>query len=171
MKSFRREKDGAVSAVFEPEEVELLVQLATQSAALADAARSGADLLGDPALIRLLPDAYPGDPAASAEFRRFTTDSLAEHKATNARIIVESLAGAEQLGGRRGRVEVRLDAAAATAWLRATTDIRLVIGARLGIVQDGDEGEVHDTETALLRAAFDWLAWLQETLVLAVMPR
>ena len=43
MKSFRREKDGSVSAVLEPEEVELLVQLATESAALADAARAGAD--------------------------------------------------------------------------------------------------------------------------------
>ncbi|GAA1443003.1 DUF2017 domain-containing protein [Leifsonia poae] len=166
MKAFRRERDGSVSAVLEPEEVELLVQLATESAALADAARAGAGLQADPALIRLLPDAYPGDPAASAEFRRFTADGLAERKATNARVVVETLASAGA-----GRIEVRLDTAASTSWLRAITDIRLVIGARLGIVQDGDEGDVHDTESALMRAAYDWLAWVQESLVNALTPR
>ncbi|MFI5060231.1 MAG: DUF2017 domain-containing protein [Actinomycetales bacterium] len=163
MRDFRRERDGCVSALFEPEEVEIVVQLATESAALARAAQDGADLRQDPALIRLLPDAYPDDPAASAEFRRFTTSGLAERKALNARLVVESLARPAN-----GGVEVRLDEAGAAAWLRALTDIRLVLGARLGIVQDGDEGEIHDDETALMRAAFDWLAYVQDSLVMAL---
>ena len=166
MRMFRREKDGSVSATFEPDEVEIIVQLAAESAVLAEAARSGTELQSDPALIRLLPDAYPDDPVASAEFRRFTNDGLAERKAINARLVVESLAS---LGD--GRVEVRLDEVGSTAWLRAITDIRLVLGARLGIVQDGDEGDIHDGETALLRAVYDWLAGVQESLVHALSAR
>jgi hypothetical protein len=166
MRDFRRENDGFLSAVFEPEEVEIVVQLATESAALARAAQEGAELRADPALIRLLPDAYPDDPTASAEFRRYTTSGLAERKALNAQLVVESLA---QQG--HGAVEVRLDEAGSSAWLRAITDIRLVIGARLGIVQDGDEGDIHDEEAALMRAVFDWLAYVQESLVLALSGR
>ena len=163
MRDFRRERDGHVSAVFEAEEVEIVVQLAAESAALARAAQDGADLRNDPALIRLLPDAYPDDPAASAEFRRFTTSGLAERKALNARLVVESLARPAN-----GEVEVRLDEAGAAAWLRALTDIRLVLGARLGIVQDGDEGEIDDDESALMRAVFDWLAYVQDSLLQAL---
>jgi hypothetical protein len=166
MRDFRRENDGCLSAVFEPEEVEIVVQLATESAALARAAQEGAELRADPALIRLLPDAYPDDPDASAEFRRYTTSGLAERKALNAQLVVESLA---QQGN--GPVEVRLDEAGSSAWLRAITDIRLVIGARLGIVQDGDEGDIHDEESALMRAVFDWLAYVQDSLVLALSAR
>lgn len=152
-----------MSAVFEPEEVAVVVQLATESSALARAAQDGAELRNDPALIRLLPDAYPDDPVASAEFRRFTTSGLAERKVLNARLVVESLARPAH-----GAIEVRLDEAGATAWLRALTDIRLVLGARLGIVQDGDDGEIHDDESALMRALFDWLASVQDSLVLAL---
>nr|WP_223690150.1 DUF2017 family protein [Leifsonia poae] len=152
--------------MFEPEEVDIVVQFAAESAALADAARTGGQLLIDPALIRLLPDAYPDDPAASAEFRRYTTDGLAERKALNARIVIESLSRAGT-----GRVEVRLDDAGSAAWLRTITDIRLVLGARLGIVQDGDEGDIHDEGSALLRAVFDWLAFVQDSLVVALTPR
>jgi hypothetical protein len=160
MRDFRREADGMICAIFEPEEVEIVVQLAAEGADLAEAARQGTELRSDPALIRLLPDAYPDDAAASAEFRRFTTDGLAERKAVNARLVIESLAAPGH-----GQVEVRLDEAGSTAWLRAITDIRLVIGARLGIVQDGDEGDIHDEESALLRAVFDWLAYVQDSLV------
>jgi hypothetical protein len=166
MRDFRRENDGCVSAVFEPEEVEIVVQLATESGELARAAQDGVELRADPALIRLLPDAYPDDPAASAEFRRYTTGGLAERKALNAQLVIETLARRDH-----GPVEVRLDEAGSTAWLRAITDIRLVIGARLGIVQDGDEGDIHDDESALMRAVFDWLAYVQDSLVAALSAR
>jgi len=71
-------------------------------------------------------------------------------------------------GSARGRIEVRLDAQEATAWMRAIGDIRLVLASRLGIVEDGDDGDVHDDETAMLRAIYDWLAFVQDTLVGAV---
>lgn len=169
MKPFRRARDGAIVAVFEREEADVIARLAAESAELVESVRSGVDPASDPALLRLLPDAYPEDAEASAEFRRFTTDGLAERKSLNAVTVVESLSAAHA-SGKAGRVEVRLDADDASAWMRAVGDIRLVLAARLGIVEDGDDGEVHDEESALLRAIYDWLAYVQDTLVGALMP-
>lgn len=68
-------------------------------------------------------------------------------------------------------MDVTLDEAQATAWLRCLTDIRLVLAARLGIVQDGDEGDLHDEESQIRRTVFDWLAVVQESLVLSLSRR
>ncbi|WP_374006971.1 DUF2017 domain-containing protein [Leifsonia sp. LS-T14] len=164
---FRRRKDGRVIGRFRQEEAQLLTSLAEESVELARAAADPDAPAGhDPALRRLLPDAYPGDPEASAEFRRFTAAGLADRKEANARVVIESLAQREG-----DPVEAVLDEAQATAWLRAITDIRLVLAARLGILEDGDEGDIHDQETALQRAVYDWLAAVQEFLVLALQSR
>jgi hypothetical protein len=163
---FRRHRDGTVSARFPEDEADLLTSLAEQSIALAQAA-ADPDADGfDPALDRLLPDAYPDDPEASAEFRRFTAAGLAERKQASAQAMVESLSRREN-----GMAVAVLDAAQVTAWLRTITDIRLVLAARLGIHEDGDEGDIHDEDSALQRAVYDWLAGVQELLVLAVQPR
>ncbi|MGH1522776.1 DUF2017 family protein [Leifsonia sp. L25] len=119
-------------------------------------------------MARLLPDAYPDDPEASAEFRRFTAERLAESKARNAQLVIASLSGPADDGAPDGAVDVRLDADQAQAWLRALTDIRLGLAAGLGIEEDGDEGDVHDLESATRRAVYDWLAAVQEFLVLAL---
>lgn len=164
MRPFHPAGEGRVTARFRPAEAELLLRLATDAAELAMQAADGDDeLRADPALIRLMPDAYPGDPAASAEFRRFTSDGIAERKALNARIVVECLARSDT-----SRIDITLDEAQATAWLRCLTDIRLVLAARLGIVQDGDEGDLHDEESQLRRTVYDWLAVVQDSLVLAL---
>jgi Domain of unknown function (DUF2017). len=63
---------------------------------------------------------------------------------------------------------VRLDGEQAQAWLRALTDIRLALAAELGIEHDGDEGDIHDLESATRRAVYDWLAAVQEFLILAL---
>ncbi len=161
MNGFHADRSGCVVGTFASEEAALLVQLAGESAELVDRARHTDEHFTDPAVIRLLPDAYPDDPAASAEFRRFTTDGLAQRKILNARIVVEMLATSDG----SDPIVVTLDEVASLAWLRAITDIRLVLGVRLGIVEDGDDGDIHDDETALLRALYDWLAFLQETLL------
>ncbi|AAT89165.1 hypothetical protein ATY41_05950 [Leifsonia xyli subsp. xyli] len=163
MRPFRRTRDGTLRARFEPDEAEILARLAAETAELAvDAASGAGDPREDPAFIRLLPDAYSGDAEASAEFRRFTAGGLAERKALTAQVVMETL------GGGSGAIEVRLDAPQAAAWLRTLTDIRLVLAARLGIVQDGDEGDIHDADSAFRRAVYDWLAGVQESLVLAL---
>lgn len=164
---FRRRRDGRVTARFEAEEAQLLLSLAEEAVDLARAAAAPENTIADPALGRLLPDAYPDDPEASAEFRRFTAPGLADRKEASARTVMETLAAAP--GG--GRVEVVLDEAQATAWLRTITDLRLVLAARLGIREDGDEGDVHDESSAMQRAVYDWLAGVQELLVFALRPR
>jgi hypothetical protein len=157
--------DGSVRARFEPEEVDLLLRLAAEAAELAASAAAlpEEEALADPALVRLLPDAYPGDPEKSAEFRRFTADGIAERKALNARTVVESLARPDD-----GPVEARLDPAQATAWLRCITDIRLILAARLDIVQDGDVGDLSDERAVFQRAVYEWLAEVQDSLVVAL---
>ena len=165
MRPFRADRHGAVRARFEAGEAEVLRRFAAAAAERAERAasetRDGAP--ADPTLTRLLPDAYPDDPEASAEFRRFTAERLEESKAQNARTVIDSLSGPAE-----GTVEVRLDSAQAQAWLRALTDIRLALAADLGIEHDGDEGDIHDLESATRRAVYDWLAAVQEFLILAL---
>ena len=127
----------------------------------------------DPVLQRLLPNAYPDDPEAAADFRRYTEDGLRDGKVSAATSVVAAL---EEAGLPSGSVEadgdfvidVELDEPAADAWLRAFTDVRLALAVRLG-VEEGDEerwaalpdddpaGQAHDV--------YEWVGYLQETLV------
>ncbi|SEI16161.1 MULTISPECIES: DUF2017 domain-containing protein [unclassified Leifsonia] len=165
MTPFRRRRDGRVSASFQPAEAQLLLSLAEEAVELARAAAATENGETDPALRRLLPDAYPDDPEASAEFRRFTAAGLADRKERNARVLMDSLAAPSDHA-----VRVVLDEDQASAWLRTITDVRLVLASRLGIHEDGDEGHIHDEESAMQRAVYDWLAGVQELLVLALRP-
>ena len=133
----------------------MLTQLASQVAELLE---TRADTSPDAALKRLLPEAYRGDPEASAEFRRFTSDDLAGRKVANARVLIESVRDA---AAATSATRVTLDAAEAQAWIRALTDIRLSIGARLGIETDDavlDQGEP-------MVEVYNWLGFAQESLV------
>jgi hypothetical protein len=109
----------------------------------------------DPAVARLLPSAYPDDEEAAAEFRRFTSDDLTARKLANARRVLDDLAppAAE-----------RLDQAAQQSWLRTLTDLRLVLGSRLGVTADGPAPS-DDPQVLVMHDVFDWLGYLQESLV------
>ncbi len=104
----------------------------------------------DAAIARLLPDAYP-DAESSSEFRQLTERSLVQRKIEAARLCIESL----------GSPRTVLDPTSVRAWLRTLTDLRLTIAARLGIESDGDTG----SRDARLTAAYDWLGYLQGTLL------
>ncbi|MET4781428.1 DUF2017 domain-containing protein [Glaciihabitans sp. UYNi722] len=154
MKAFRR-KGTSFRAEFEPVEASMLASLAGQVAELVEA-RSGNEQ--DPAVLRLLPDAYPGDVEASDEFRRFTADGLAERKVANAGVLAASVAEA---AAATSATRVLIDAQQAQAWVRALTDIRLTVAARLGIEKDEDVG----ADDPLLRDLYDWLGFVQGSLV------
>ncbi|GAB3035528.1 hypothetical protein GCM10027052_11810 [Parafrigoribacterium mesophilum] len=161
MKAFRRDRDGTLSARFSAQERAVLLSLAGQVAGLlSDRHTAG----GDPALSRLLPDAYRGDPDAAAEFRRFTEDSLADRKIQNAMVVADSLEAATSSAV---PVDVTLDASMVQSWLRCLTDIRLTVAARLGIDADGDEGG-DDDESLMLRDVYDWLGFVQGSLIEAL---
>jgi hypothetical protein len=122
-----------------------------------------AEVPDDPVLARLLPDAYRDDPEASGEFRRYTEQGLRSGKIAAARTVLATL---PQGGGR-----IRLSEPEAQAWLRALNDVRLALGTRLGVTDDFDE-QVTDLEADDPRSAYvgvyQWLAFLQETLVHAL---
>jgi hypothetical protein len=84
----------------------------------------------DPALERLFPDGYRDDAPAAAELRRFTEDDLRAGKVERLRHLYAAVPA--------GGGEVRLDDAGADAWLRALTDLRLVLGVRLDVEADTD---------------------------------
>lgn len=116
----------------------------------------------DPALLRLLPDADSADPQRSAEFRRLTERDLRETKLHSIRIALHSL------GQHPGPIE--LDREAAGAWMRALTDVRLVLASRVGITSDedaerllGGDPELGETGEAIL-SLYELTTWLQEHL-------
>lgn len=162
MKAFRRAGDDVV-ARFDLDDAELLATLARQVAVLiADRGEPG----DDPVLDRLLPDAYRDNAEHAAEFRRFTESELGDQKIANALVISESLEVPP--GGKN--VTVRLDAGDAMAWLRALTDIRLALGARLALNDDGvpTAGTPDADQSSLTYAIYSWLSAVQESLVRAV---
>jgi hypothetical protein len=122
----------------------------------------------DPALDRLLPTANREDDEAAAEFRRLTETGLRQRKA-----------GALQTAADLFRAEdkIRLDDAQAQAVLTALTDVRLVLGERMGLRTDEDvevleEAAQHldpDDPLGYALAVYDFLTWLQETLASAML--
>lgn len=138
----------------------MLSSLAAQVSELLES-RSARD--SDPAMLRLLPDAYPDDADASAEFRRFTANGLAERKVANASHVVADLAAASRA---TSATAVKVDAQAAQAWLRTLTDIRLTIASRLGIESDDDEPLLSGgMDQPALVDLYDWLGFVQGSLV------
>lgn len=164
----------------------------------------------DAVLRRLLPDGYAadvGEPDSVTEFRRLTENGLRRTKSTRARAVLESLAeqppdpvpepdgdrGGDGDGDGGEPVTVRLEPAAAQAWLTVLTDLRLALATRLGIETEEDAAELDalaQEQLSRLRRArrrlrgarppadgdprvgvyqvYSWLGLLQESLVAAL---
>ena len=119
----------------------------------------------DPALARLFPDAYLDDAEASAQFRRFTERTMREAKLAHASTALETL--------RRSGEKVTLTGDEASAWLGALNDVRLALGTRLGITEEGMQELAalpEDDPRSATFHVYDWLTFLQESLVRSVMP-
>jgi hypothetical protein len=160
VKAFRSTPDGIV-ARFDHSDARLLANLATQVAGLL-AERDEHEV--DPAITRLLPDGYRDSEANAAEFRRFTEEELADDKIRRALGMAELLSPDT---GPEESVRLTLDHPTALDWMRSLTDIRLALGARLGIVDD-TSAIIVDEESQFTLAIFNWLGHLQYTLVKAV---
>ena len=124
----------------------------------------------DPVLARLFPTAYPDDEEAAGDFRRFTESALRDGKAGAAASIIDALedAGLPPEPEDGLFIDVELSDAAAMTWMRSFTDMRLAIATRLG-VEEGDEDYwlslPDDDPRAQVHDIYDWLGFLQETLV------
>ena len=176
MGAFRRERSG-VTLRLEPEQAGLLRELLGQLLELlGDPEPSSTDPLAaavgigtatappqDPALARLLPDAYTDDPAAASDFRRYTEPDLRRSKREAAQRALATLPATRKR---------RLGEEEAQAWLRALNDLRLALGTRLGVSEDLDRmlADLPEDDPRLYSfAVYDHLTYLQESLVQALM--
>jgi hypothetical protein len=132
-----------------PDELEMLLGLS-----------ANAELPDDPVLARLLPDAYSDDPQASAEFRRYTEESLRSSKINSAQAVLASLPA--------GGGDVVLSEPECQQWLRSLNDVRLALGVRLGITEEDEDLtenlSVNDPRSAYIWV-YQWLAYLQDSLI------
>jgi len=186
----RHRRSGSIIATFTGFEADLLRSLAGQLVELLrnesaapverDSLEAMLDFSGpttepeDPVLARLFPSAYRDDEEAAGDFRRFTESTLRDGKAAAAGTIIDTLEEAglpPELVEEGLMIDVELDEPTAETWMRSFTDIRLALATRLG-VEEGDEaywaalpdddprGQAHDI--------YDWVGYLQETLVEAL---
>lgn len=137
--------DAGIEIVFEPEEAGLLSVLANQ---FADVVRTP-ELDDTPLLTRLFPDAYQEDADAAAEFRRYTREDIELRK----------IGAAERLAETATAGTVVLDTETTATWARSLTDLRMMVGTRLGIEDDEDEPE------GPLADIYHWLGELQWVLI------
>lgn len=124
----------------------------------------------DPAVLRLVPDAYT-DPAAAREFRELTQRELLERRAEDAATVLESLRGtaaedastlADDGSAADDTALIRLDSSQLHAWLRTLAAIRLVLASRLGIVEEED----HDEDDPRF-GVYEWIGYRLDGLVRA----
>lgn len=168
-----RSTSGGVSVHLDPGEVSILRSLVTQVLSLVEPGTTGDDPLeralgigspvepSDPVLARLFPSAYRDDAEASGEFRRYTEATLRDAKRADAITLLETLAP--------GKLELTVEQG--QAWLRAINDVRLALGVRLEVTEEIHE-EIADMPEDDPRypayVTYDWLTYLQDTLVRAL---
>lgn len=200
MRAFRREGDDLVAEV-DPGEREVLATVVSDVAELlgggrlADREPGGAvpdasptlrlrldplPVPDDPAVLRLLPDASRDDRAVAAEFRRLTEDDLRQQKIDRLADLFDALGGAgADAPGTAAPVTLRVPKARAAALAATLTDVRLVLGDRLGVTDEEASARLEvdvvqadpgpDDHAAQARqylgSVFLALGWWQETLM------
>ncbi|WP_418957310.1 DUF2017 domain-containing protein [Streptomyces tritici] len=130
----------------------------------------------DPALRRLFPDAYADDDEelrqAAADFRRYTENDLRARKRDDALTVVRTLDALSASG--EGGAVLKLTPDESRAWLGALNDLRLTIGTRLDVKDEGEGEDLYrlpdDDPRKPMVMAYLWLGALQETLVETLMP-
>ncbi len=150
----RRNRQGQFEVRLDPRERELLRSLGPE---MREVIVDGDT--ADPAVARLFPPAYHNEQDAEreAEFRLLAGDELRSSH-LSALATLEESADAE-----------RLDEAQLLAWMRAINHVRLVLGTRLGVTEEGDERPIDGSDPrAPAFAIYDFLTWLQGEIVEAL---
>ena len=153
----KRSRKGGFELRIPAEERELLRAVGPQLREVlirqAALAKSGED----PAVDRLFPVAYPEDEDRQTEYRLLVQDELMSSH-LGALAVLEETADAD-----------RLDEDQLLSWMRALNDVRLVLGTRLEITEEGDE-RPHDARDprAGAFAVYDYLTYLQGEIIEAL---
>lgn len=145
-----------------------LAGLVTQFAELLEDAHSAG---GDPAIARLVPDAYADDAEAAREFRDVTERDLLERRREDAGKVLATLhdpaalpdgVASDDEAALMEVVHLRLEPDALRSWLRALAAIRLVLATRLDIRSE-DDHDVDDPRFGI----YEWLGYRLDGLVQA----
>jgi len=111
----------------------------------------------DPISTRLFPDAYPDDPEASMEFRRFTERSLRETNVNRAKSVLADI---------DGQTRLTLSGDQWQNWVGFLNSLRLALGTRLEVDQDTWTQERSESDPLYqIFELYNWLTWMQETLI------
>lgn len=157
-----RASTAGVSLRFQAAEAALLSDLADQVDSML--------LLGspdDPALARLLPNAYPDDAEAQRDYARYTRSSLIESKRAAAQLVRDATASVGD-GEQDAEVVVELDESDAWVWLTFLTDLRLILNERVGAIEASTPEQ--DERDDYLAAAYDWAGYLQGSMLEVLDP-
>ena len=116
----------------------------------------------DPAAGRLRPQIHPDDPERSEEFRRLAADMIDGSRKSDAAALA---AGLDQVaaGG-------SLSSDEAAGWMRALAHARVILGARLGIEDDGWEADRRAAAGDMRIGVLHLLGHVQDDLI-AVLTR
>lgn len=122
----------------------------------------------DPVMRRLFPVAYQDDEAASYDFHQFTAQEQSQDKVDAARLMLADLAASQG----HGTCEVRDEHL--WAWLKSLTNLRLALSVRLEI-DSAETSEAlaelpQDSPRAWIFSVYEWLGWVQESLLVAQDP-
>lgn len=159
--TFRRHGD-AIRADLAPFEVDLLGRLRDE---LAGTLSEGDP--SDPVVRRLFPATVTGDDDADSELRAMIHDELLRSRLEALDALVTVLARATRV---RGRSRLDLDVDEANLFLGVLNDLRIALGARIGIEQLDRDGIDDADPVAAALAIIDHFAWLQEQLLAILDP-
>jgi hypothetical protein len=192
VRTWKREGRGRsrqIRAVFEPHEAELLHSMVTSLVELLGERESSAppadelaaltgirtghrDAPGDVTLGRLLPDFHRPDQERELAADVVNGDLNAGLRSVNEPIIIDAKLAAAKVGldsGPAGGGPVVLTDEAAEQWLTALNDVRLALGAMLGITEDTPAELPPDHPHAAHLDVYHWLTYMQDSLVAVVM--
>jgi hypothetical protein len=150
----KRARGGGFELRIPAEERDLLRSLGPQLREVLVNQASGAQPGDDPAVDRLFPVAYPTDEDRETEYRLLVRDELMSSH-LGALAVLEETADAE-----------RLDEDQLLAWMRALNEVRLVLGTRLDVTEEGDERPSDSSDPrAPAFAVYDYLTYLQGEII------
>lgn len=132
----------------------------------------------DPAIARLMPDAYE-DGNEAAEFRRHTENDLVERRIRDARRVLAGLdtslnepiaqQSAHPGADPQAPFDVVLDHESGEAWMRTLAAVRLVVASRLGIETEDDDADARADDAEEGRfGVYDWLGFRLDGIVEAL---
>ncbi|HQZ14903.1 MAG TPA: DUF2017 family protein [Acidimicrobiia bacterium] len=123
----------------------------------------------DPVRERLFPRAYldPTEETAEMTWAAFAHPELLESRVATLIMLTKSLERLEPSPMDRDAGEMKyvvLSPEETESWLKGLNDLRLALGTRLNITEDGQKGESPDPYIQL-REIYDWLTFLQQDLL------